>query len=269
MFFARPSKFTVPEGGGVVVVVVVVVGVVVVVFVVVVVGVVVVVFVVVVVGVVVVVFEVVVVGVVVVVVAVVVVVGVVVDGAGAGGGATTPVASDVAVVEPLWFVAVTEMRSTKPTSADPTVYVEPPAPAIGPQALPSVEHRCHWSVYVIPLPLQVPVLAVMTFPIAAVPVAAGATRSVGTCCPGGTCCPLVCADDETVAEEATVEVVSCCPGAFDCPGGSCWPFEASTAVGTTVSSPTAAMSCTDVRNVTLPPLVYDQDAGPGERPVLL
>jgi hypothetical protein len=49
---------------------------------------------------------------VVVVVPVVVVLGVVVDGAGAGGGAMTPVAPEVAVVEPLWFVAVTAMRST-------------------------------------------------------------------------------------------------------------------------------------------------------------
>jgi hypothetical protein len=203
MFLARPSKYTVPLGGGVVVVVAVVVGVVVVVFVVVVVGVDVVVFVVVVAGV------------------VVVVVAVVVDGAGAGGGATTPVAAEDADVDPLWFVAVTAIRNTCPTSADVTVYVELTAPAIGPQPEPSVEHRCHRSVYVTPLPLQLPVLAVKTFPIAAVPVAAGATRLVGTCCPGGTCCPAVVAVEATVAAEATVEVLSCCPGAFDWPGGSC------------------------------------------------
>jgi hypothetical protein len=174
MFLARPSKYTVPLGGGVVVVVVVVVGVVVVVVVV---------------------LVVVVVGVVVVVllVVVVVVVVVVVDGAGAGGGATTPVAAEDAVVDPLWFVAVTAIRSTCPTSAERTVYVELTDPAIGPQPEPSVEHRCHWSVYVNPFPSQSPVLAVKTFPIAAVPVAAGATRLVGTCCPGGTCCPAVVA----------------------------------------------------------------------------
>jgi len=71
---------------------------------------------------------------------------VVVDGAGAGGGATTPVAAEVAVTDPLWFTAVTAMRSTCATSAVATVYVEPAAPEIGPQLLPSVEHRCHWSV---------------------------------------------------------------------------------------------------------------------------
>ncbi len=170
---------TEPDGGGVAVVAVVV-------------GVVVVVFVVVVVGVVVVVFVVVVVGVVVVVLAVVVVlVVVVVDGAGAGGGATTPVAPEDVVVDPLWFVAVTASRSTCPTSADETVYVELADPAIGPQPEPSDEHRCHWSAYVTPFPLQLPVLPVKTFPIAAVPEAAGATRLVGTCCPGGTCCPAV------------------------------------------------------------------------------
>src|SRR5579862_677291 len=108
----------------------------------------------------------------------------------------------------------------------------------------------------------------MTFPIAAVPVAAGATRLAGTCCPGGTCCPAVVAVDATVAAEATVVVLFCCPGACNLPGGSCWPFEASTAAGTMVSSPTAAMICTDVRNVTLPPLVYDECAGSGEGPVL-
>lgn len=100
-------------------------------------------------GVVVVVFVVVVVGVVVVVVVVVfgvVVVDVVVDGAGAGGGATSPVAPELAVVDPLWFVAVTAMRSTWPMSPVATVYVEPAAPAIGPQPVPSVAHRCHWSV---------------------------------------------------------------------------------------------------------------------------
>jgi hypothetical protein len=118
---------------------------------------------------------------------------VVVDGAGAGGGATTPVAAEDAVVDPLWFVAVTAIRSTCPTSAERTVYVELTDPAIGPQPEPSVEHRCHWSVYVNPFPSQSPVLAVKTFPIAAVPVAAGATRLVGTCCPGGTCCPAVVA----------------------------------------------------------------------------
>lgn len=193
-------------------------------------------------GVVVVVLAVVVVGVVVVVLVVVVaaVVVVVVDGAGAGGGATTPVADEVDVVEPLWFVAVTAIRSTWPTSAVATVYVDPPAPAIGPQPVPSVEHRSHWSVYAIPLPLQLPVLPVRTIPVAAVPAAAGAARLVGICCPGGTCCPAVCAVDATVAAEATVELVSCCPGAFNLPGGSCWPLEASTAAGTAVSSPTAA-----------------------------
>src|SRR5207248_10107069 len=82
----------------------------------------------------------------VVVVLVVVVVIVVVDGAGAGGGATIPVTDEDAVVDPLWFVAVTAMRSTCPTSAEVTVYVAPPAPAIGTQAEPSVAHRCHSSV---------------------------------------------------------------------------------------------------------------------------
>jgi len=60
-----------------------------------------------------------------------------------------------------------------------------------------------------PFPLQLPALAVKTIPIAAVPVAAGATRLVGTCCPGGTCCPAVVAVDATVAAEATVEVLFC------------------------------------------------------------
>jgi hypothetical protein len=99
---------------------------------------------------------------------------------------------------------------------------------------------------VTPFPLQLPVVAVKTSPIAAVPEAAGATRLVGTCCPGGVC-PAVVSVAETVAAEATVVllvvlVVSCCccPGAFALPGGSCWPLEASTAAGTAISRPTAA-----------------------------
>lgn len=133
----------------------------------------------------------------------------VVDGAGAGGGATTPVAPELAVAEPLWFVAVTATSSVCPTSADDTVYVELEAPAIGLQPVPVLEHRCHWSVYATLVPLQLPVLPVKTSPIAAVPVAAGATRLVGTCCPGGSCCPAVVVVDATVAAEATVEVESC------------------------------------------------------------
>jgi hypothetical protein len=171
-------------------------------------------------GVVVVVLAVVVVGVVVVVLTVVVAFVVVVDGAGAGGGATTSVSDEDADVEPLWFVAVTAMRSTWPTSAEVTVYVELAAPSMEPQSVPLLEHRCHWSAYVTPFPLQLPELAVKTSPIAAVPVAAGATRLVGTCCPGGTSCPAVVAV-ATVAAEATVDAESCCPGACDLPGGSC------------------------------------------------
>ena len=83
--------------------------------------------------------------VVVVVVGVVVVVVVVPDGGGGGDeAATTVVGSEVAVAEPLWFVATTTMRSVFPTSLAVTACVDPASPEIALQAAPVVSQPSHW-----------------------------------------------------------------------------------------------------------------------------
>jgi hypothetical protein len=65
-------------------------------------------------------------------------------GAGAVVAVTTAVAADVAAADPLRLLAVTMMRSVRPTSADESVNVELVAPAIAPQAAPVESQRSHW-----------------------------------------------------------------------------------------------------------------------------
>ena len=60
-----------------------------------------------------------------------------------GAGATTAVGSELALLEPALFVAVTTTRIVKPTSAASAVYVFDVAPLMLPQLLPLVSHRCH------------------------------------------------------------------------------------------------------------------------------
>jgi predicted NBD/HSP70 family sugar kinase len=99
-------------------------------------------------GMVVVVCVVVVVGAVVVVAAVVVVVAavvvVVVTGGGAAGAATTPVAAEVATVEPFLFEATTVTRLVAPTSGEASVSVCAVAPATAWQPPPRESQRSHW-----------------------------------------------------------------------------------------------------------------------------
>jgi hypothetical protein len=66
------------------------------------------------------------------------------------------VAAEVAVVEPVLFVAVTLKRIVWPTSALVRTYEVDVAPLIDPQPLPLVSQRPHWYRYVIEPPLQVP-----------------------------------------------------------------------------------------------------------------
>jgi hypothetical protein len=54
-----------------------------------------------------------------------------------GGPTTVPVGFEAAVAEPSAFVAVTRARSRNPTSAAVRVYLEPVAPEIAMQSLPS------------------------------------------------------------------------------------------------------------------------------------
>src|SRR5262249_61598079 len=69
-------------------------------------------------------------------------------GAVAGAG-TTPVAADVAVVEPPEFVAVTATRRVDPWSAATTLYDAAVAPAMSAQPAPPESQRRHWYAYVI------------------------------------------------------------------------------------------------------------------------
>src|SRR5690349_15478454 len=59
-----------------------------------------------------------------------------------GAGATTSVGSELALLEPALFVAVTTTRIVEPTSADTAVYVFDVAPLMLPQLLPFASQRC-------------------------------------------------------------------------------------------------------------------------------
>src|SRR5581483_8175093 len=103
--------------------------------------------------------------------------------------ATTAVGADVAVVDPLAFVAVTRTRRVWPTSALTTTYVPADAPGMSVHAPPNRSQRRHWNEKVIvPGPVHVPGLAVSVCPSSGVPVtkggfvllgAAGAATAVG------------------------------------------------------------------------------------------
>ncbi len=58
--------------------------------------------------------------------------------------ATTPVAPDVAVLEPNALLPVTATRRRCPTSPDVALYVAPVAPGMLWQLLPLASHLCHW-----------------------------------------------------------------------------------------------------------------------------
>src|SRR5687767_10289821 len=64
---------------------------------------------------------------------------------GAGAFVTTAVCAEVAVAEPLAFVAVTRSRSVRPRSAATTVYLSAVAPLIVTHSAPAELHRSHWS----------------------------------------------------------------------------------------------------------------------------
>ena len=61
---------------------------------------------------------------------------------GGASAAIVAVAGEVALAAPSRFVAVTVTRIVLPMSALPSVWVAPPAPAIGAQAAPASSQRC-------------------------------------------------------------------------------------------------------------------------------
>ena len=93
--------------------------------------------------------------------------------AGGAGAVTTLVAADGTVLSPLAFLAVTSTRSVRPASASTRVYVVVVAPLMSAHCAPDVSHRVHWYVYVIPVPVHVPWLAVSVWPTTALPLIAG------------------------------------------------------------------------------------------------
>ena len=66
------------------------------------------------------------------------------EGGGAGFGATTAVAADVAHADPYLFVALTATLTVLPTSAVASVYVGSPLPDEKGEHEPSVEQKLHW-----------------------------------------------------------------------------------------------------------------------------
>ena len=82
---------------------------------------------------------------------------------------TTSVVSDVAVVEPALFVALTETRSRCCTSVVRTPYTLPVAPTTSTQLVTAASHRCHWYENVSGSPVQVPGSAVSSSPTRATP----------------------------------------------------------------------------------------------------
>ena len=65
------------------------------------------------------------------------------------------------MLDPAELLAVTAARIVEPTSAEPSRYVCPVAPAIARQFAPDESHRCHWYAYEIgAVPDQLPGLAV-------------------------------------------------------------------------------------------------------------
>ena len=63
---------------------------------------------------------------------------------GAVNACTTAVAAELTgPTDPALFVAVTATTIVEPTSAVTSMYVEPDAPAIGPQELPELSQRNH------------------------------------------------------------------------------------------------------------------------------
>jgi hypothetical protein len=80
------------------------------------------------------------------------------------GGETCCVCGDVAMLVPFLLLAVSATRIVKPASAGTSGLVCEVAPATGAQALPPLEQRNHWKLYLEEGPLQPPVLAVSVCP---------------------------------------------------------------------------------------------------------
>ena len=78
-----------------------------------------------------------------------------------------------AVAVPSGLVPVTSTRTAAPTSAAASVYVPPVAPAM------STPSRCHWYVYALPFPLQVPCPAISVEARWAAPLSVGMTVFAG------------------------------------------------------------------------------------------
>jgi hypothetical protein len=93
---------------------------------------------------------------------------------------TTAVAAELAVAVPDWLPALTAATIVEPTSAVPSVYVDPAAPAIGAQLAPVESQRLHWYVNVSGIvPAQLPVETVSVWPTVACPEIVGAEVEEG------------------------------------------------------------------------------------------
>jgi len=117
---------------------------------------------------------------------------------------TTAVCADVAVLEPVVFVAVTATRIVFPLSVLVSVYVLCVAEAIAAHAAPLASQRDHAYAYVMPVPVHVPGLAVRVCPTTVGP------TIVGIAVFGGPAWPLIVAValDATVSEPSALDPVT-------------------------------------------------------------
>jgi hypothetical protein len=90
-----------------------------------------------------------------------------------GGGVTSPLATDVALVEPPRLNAMTENRIVELRSPALKGSTVPVAPLIAAQFAPVPSQRSHWYEYLIPDPLHVPTLPVSVPPTSGVPLTVG------------------------------------------------------------------------------------------------
>ncbi len=95
------------------------------------------------------------------------------------GCVTTPLASEVALVDPRRLAATTLKRRVEPRSAEARVWVVPVAPVIGAQLSPPLSQRSHTYEYRAPQPVQPPTEPVSVAPTSAVPLIVGAAVLTG------------------------------------------------------------------------------------------
>src|SRR5262245_40030417 len=119
-------------------------------------------------------------------------------------GSTSGLAAERALVVPPALLALTRTRMVEPTSSWSSVYVLSSSLASGTQLEPDPSQRCHSYANEVGEPLQVPVLALSTWPSCAVPDTTGGDTFAGGA--AGTTTPV--AADTALAEPPAFDAVT-------------------------------------------------------------